>query len=233
MQQQTRRRALIGAASTAFAFACKTSSTQVAPAAASDTEPSAPVLPPEDLMREHGLLERLLLVYEDTAQRLDSGDTKVITALGDAADIMRRFVEEYHEKLEEDWVFPYMVRTNQHIDLVTTLRRQHEAGRSITRQVLSLSRRTSLQADGDRERLAHLMHRYARMMRPHVAREDTVLFPAFRTTITPLELNALGEQFENREHVLFGRAGFDGVVSTVAEIERTLGIYDLRRFTAD
>lgn len=224
---------MIGAASAALAVACKTPNANVAPAASAENEPEAPVLPPEDLMREHGVLERLLLIYEDGSERLQSGDRHTIAAIAGAADVMRRFVENYHEVLEESWVFPRLVRLNQLSDLVQTLRKQHEAGRAITVEVLRLANVSTLDSRDNREQLAHLMHKYVRMFRPHIAREDTVLFPAFREAVTPLELNALGEQFEHREHVLFGRDGFESVVSTVAELERTLELYDLKRFTAD
>lgn len=233
MTEYMRRRTLIGAASAALAAtACKTPNANI-PAATAEVEPEAPVLPPEDLMREHGVLERLLLIYEDGSQRLESGDRHTIAAIAGAADIMRSFVEHYHEVLEETWVFPRLLRLNQLTDLVQTLRRQHEAGRAITREVQRLAHVSTLDSRDNREQLAHDMHRYVRMMRPHMAREDTVIFPAFREAVTPLELTQLGEHFENREHSQFGRAGFENVVSTVAELERTLGLYDLKRFTAD
>jgi len=69
------------------------------------------------------------------------------------------------------------------------------------------------------------------MYAPHEAREDTVLFPAFRQMVTPAEFDALGEEFEKRERQLFGRDGFEGMVRKVAEIEKALGIYDLAQFT--
>jgi hypothetical protein len=69
------------------------------------------------------------------------------------------------------------------------------------------------------------------MYRPHEAREDTVLFPAIRTIVPSKEFEALGEQFEDKEHELFGKEGFEGIVSQVAKLEQTLGIYDLAQFT--
>lgn len=69
------------------------------------------------------------------------------------------------------------------------------------------------------------------MYRPHEAREDTVLFPALRTIVSPKELDAMGEQFEDREHALFGKEGFGGIVAEIAKLEETLGIHDLAQFT--
>jgi len=69
------------------------------------------------------------------------------------------------------------------------------------------------------------------MYRPHAAREDTVLFPAFRKLVKAREYAELGEQFEDKEDALFGRGGFDDVVGQVAELETAVGIYQLAQFT--
>ena len=69
------------------------------------------------------------------------------------------------------------------------------------------------------------------MYRPHEAREDTIVFPAFKTTLTQKEYDRLGDEFEDREHQLFGKEGFDGVIIKITAIEKSLGIYDLSKFT--
>ena len=69
------------------------------------------------------------------------------------------------------------------------------------------------------------------MYRPHEAREDTVLFPAFRKIVSKHEYDSLGEEFENNEQKLFGKDGFETMVNKVADIERGLGIYELQQFT--
>src|SRR5690349_9425964 len=48
------------------------------------------VSPAEDLMREHGLLNRILLIYEEAAGRLDQGRDVPGQSLAEAADIVRR-----------------------------------------------------------------------------------------------------------------------------------------------
>ena len=58
-----------------------------------------------------------------------------------------------------------------------------------------------------------------------------MLFPAIHTIVSPHEYDALGEEFERKEHQLFGSDGFEGMVEQVAAIEKELGIFDLDRFT--
>jgi hemerythrin-like domain-containing protein len=69
------------------------------------------------------------------------------------------------------------------------------------------------------------------MYQPHAAREDTVLFPAFRTLLPAKAYQELGEKFEQLEQDKFGEQGFHKVVGQVAELEESLGIFDLDQFT--
>lgn len=190
------------------------------------------VSPPEDLMREHGVLNRILLLYEEELCRL-SACRRPFEAepLHSAADIVRRFIEGYHEKLEEQHLFPRFRKAHQLVDLVDTLEAQHKAGRRLTETILALAVSGVERDDARCDKLMKAMEGFIRMYRPHEAREDTVLFPALRGIVSPHEFDALGELFEDREHQLFGREGFEGVVAQVAELEKRLGIYDLAQFT--
>ena len=83
----------------------------------------------------------------------------------------------------------------------------------------------------DRARLAGSLRGFVRMYRPHEAREDTVLFPAFHELVGQKEYERMGRQFEDREHELLGEAGFEKAVAEVARLEESLGIFDLAKFT--
>ncbi len=72
---------------------------------------------------------------------------------------------------------------------------------------------------------------FYRMYIPHIARENSVAFRAFHDLVPSKEYAELGEQFEEKEHALFGQDGFDKTVDRIAAIEKELSIYDLARFT--
>jgi hemerythrin-like domain-containing protein len=187
--------------------------------------------PPEDLMREHGVLKRVLLIYGEALRRLDTKQDFPPNALAGAAGIIRSFVEDYHEKLEEDFLFPRFEKANQLVDLVKVLRTQHQAGRRVTDVTVRFANLKSLKNESERAQLIASMQQFIRMYNPHEAREDTVLFPAFRKIVSPNEFDSLGEDFEKKEDELFGEDGFEKIVDKVAEIEKLFGIYDLAQFT--
>ncbi len=188
------------------------------------------VPPTEDLMREHGVLRRILLVYEEAIRKLASGDAAVVDVIAGAANIVHRFVEGYHEKLEEDFVFPRMEKAGKLVDLTQVLRIQHAAGRKVTDAILASTRQKSLGAER-RQSLTASMQSFIRMYAPHAAWEDTELFPAFRLLYTEAELDRLGDRFESQEHKLLGSGGFEGSLAEVGDLEKALGIHDLSKFT--
>ncbi len=186
--------------------------------------------PPEDLMREHGVLRRLLLVYDKYISDYGVGGSAALEPLMDTAKLVRTFVEDYHEKLEEDYVFPSFMKASKMVDLVDVLAVQHDAGRRLTQIILSVRRSEYLDEAG-RSRLVECMRQFVRMYRPHAAWEDTVLFPTLHETMSREAYQKMGDIFEEREHKLFGPEGFENVVEQTAAIEKMVGIYGLERVT--
>jgi hemerythrin-like domain-containing protein len=185
----------------------------------------------EDLMREHGVLRRILILYREVAPKIAAGTVIDVGALSSASTLFRDFGEQYHERqLEETYIFPEL-RKGALAGLVDVLLDQHERGREITAFILDATKGGRL--DGARsQQLAAALTGFARMYEAHAAREDTVLFPAFKTALPEARLDGLAERFEEIEHQQFGEDGFDAAVKQVAEIEARLGVGDLAGFTA-
>jgi len=195
--------------------------------AAAESEVSAP----EDLMREHGVLRRLLLIYEEALRRLRGEEAVSLAVFPRTATLVRKFVEDYHEKLEENFIFPEFEKRRQLVPLVKVLREQHAAGRAATDLMLrSIANKRFVSAEA-RQEFTRTCGTFIRMYRAHAAREDTVLFPALHKILSAAEMDALGDQFEKEEDRLFGDEGFAKTVDQVAAIEKQLGIYDLAQFT--
>src|SRR5213596_2119395 len=127
------------------------------------SKPAEEVSPPEDLMREHGVLKRVMLVYDEILRRMDSKQDFAPESLADAAGIIRHFIEDYHEKLEEDFLFPRFEKAGKQSDLTRILREQHQAGRRLTDTTLSLAKLKSLKEDSDRKQLGDSLRQFIRM----------------------------------------------------------------------
>ena len=187
--------------------------------------------PAEDLMREHGILKRVLFVYGEGIRRIETDQELPPETILDSAKIIRNFIEDYHEKLEEDFLFPRFRKAGKLLDLVEVLLQQHQGGRKLTDLTMRFATNQALKNADDRRKLADSLRQFVRMYNPHEAREDTVLFPEFRKIVSRHEYDSLGEDFEKKEDELFGEDGFEKMVDKVAGIEKKLGIHELSQFT--
>lgn len=194
-------------------------------------EDDVPVTPPEDLMREHGVLKRVLLIYREVIRRMEAGAELPVQELNAGAAIIRSFIEDYHEQLEEQHVFPKLEKAGKLADVTAVLRSQHARGRVLTDRMLAATGAGPAIDQAKRAALAGDMSAFIRMYEPHEAREDTVVFPALRQVMPAKAFREMADMFEDEEHRRFGQAGFEGVVDKVADIEKSLGIYDLSQFT--
>jgi len=184
----------------------------------------------EDLMREHGILRRAILVFRACAVHLGAGQTVDAQALHRAAQLFRNFGEEYHEKkLEEENIFPQVKKAGgEAAALVDVLLAQHRRGREIISYVLDATNGTTF----DGKAMAGALHSFELMYEHHAAREDTILFPAWKKAIGAHEVEEMGDKFEDIEKAQFGGDGFDMAVKQIGEIEQALGLAHLAAFTA-
>jgi hemerythrin-like domain-containing protein len=226
---------IAGAAAASAGWASSEPTAVSADSALSKASASAPdlaVIPPDDdLMREHGVLKRVLLCYREMIGRVQADGPLNTQDVHDAALIIHDYIEGFHEGLEEGYVFPRLLRAGQLVGTISTLLVQHARGRVITQFILGQANAKGSANAGTRARLAAAMQAFDRMYEPHEAREDTAVFPAFRQVIPAEDLSDLGQQFADLERQQFGTDEFAAMVARVAGIEQDLGIYDLSQFT--
>jgi hemerythrin-like domain-containing protein len=199
--------------------------------AAARKEKAEDIPPTEDLMREHGILRRILLVYDEAVRRLTTDDAAAVGVIASAAALVRRFIEGYHEKLEEEFVLPTLEKAGKLVELTKVIRLQHAAGRKLTESILKGTKGGKSAGAQARHAISADLQAFARMYAAHAAWEDTDLFPVYRQQFTEAQLDQLGEKFEEQEHKLLGGSGFEGSLKEVADLEKAFGIHDLARFT--
>jgi hemerythrin-like domain-containing protein len=145
---------------------------------------------------------------------------------------MRRFGEDYHErKLEEAFIFPALKKAGgPAADYVDVLIAQHNRGREITAHILDVSGKGDIPS-GAGTGLADAMNAFELMYAHHAAREDTIVFPAWKKAISRHQLAEMGEKFEDIEKETFGHDGFEDAVKQISAIEAVLGLADIAQFT--
>jgi hemerythrin-like domain-containing protein len=185
-------------------------------------------------MREHGVLRRALLVYVAAASKLRADPSTVPPdILQKTARLFRSFGEEYHEKkLEEAFIFPAVKKAGGgaggYPDVLVV---QHDRGREITDYIIAVTQGAKLGA-ASAAQLAKALESFVLMYQHHAAREDTIVFPAWKQTMNAVQLDEMGDKFEEIEKQQFGEDGYESAVKQIADIEGGLGLADIGQFTA-
>lgn len=226
----------------ALLISCQPKSNGTAGGATNDeNKPPAPgeavpneVTATEDLMREHGILRRALLVYQESIAKLRQ-DAAAFPAdtLEKTAQLFRVFGEDYHEKrLEEGYIIPLIKKVQGPVAAYgDVLLGQHARGREITDYLLSVSKADRI-ATNQVENVAKTLESFVRMYEHHAAIEDTVVFPAWKAATGAEEYDQLSDKFEDIENEMFGSDGFESALKRMEEIEAGLGLTNLDMFTA-
>ena len=221
-----RRRWLIGTAG-AMLLAAPALAQQTAPTKTKATEGG--ITATERLMRDSGLLLRLLAIYEAGGRRLGGGEDIEPIIFTQAAETMRDFVHDYHEKQEETQVFPRFKKAGRMVELIDVMQAQHASGQRLTARILELAPKSATK--NERQAMIEAMQAASVLYRPHVARELTDVWPTLRTLLTPNEFDELSATLEKDETEKLGKDGFDKVAKKVEALEKRIGINDLSQFT--
>jgi len=206
----------------------------IAAVRAAGQQKEAEVTANEDLMREHGVIRRALIVYAEAARRARR-DVKAIPfpSLLETAQLFRRFAEDYHERaLEEAHIFPLVRKLKSPVaELPDVLVAQHRRGREITDYILKVAARGGLSA-AEAESFPATLESFVAMYEPHTAREDTVIFPAWKAALGEKRYDEMGDRFEDIERKMFGHDGFEDAVKRITQIETAFKLSDLSSVTA-
>jgi hemerythrin-like domain-containing protein len=172
-------------------------------------------------------LRRALVVYRESATRLRADAASVPPdALTRTAKLFRTFGEDYHERaVEEAYVLPKIDPA-----LAAAIKAQHDRGRAIQDWLVAVLGAGKIGARA--QDVAKVLDGFARMYETHAAREDTIVFPAWKKALGEKAVHEMGERFEDIEKKTLGPEGFEHAEKEMTAIEQSLGLSDLRFFDA-
>lgn len=178
----------------------------------------------EDLMREHALLSRIMTIYEHLSVSFENGTYQLIdwTISYKCAYIVRHFIEDYHERSEEQFIFPILKKYNKHRRLINELIKQHKLGRQMTDRIIDLSKLKSNASE-----LSLLLRLFCKLYRVHASREDTVIFQDLYGLLSVLQRQELTDRMQQAE----ADESFDQTLKSVEALEKKLGIHDIYTLT--
>lgn len=167
------------------------------------------MFPTFDLMREHALLDRILRIYESVCRNpfLTGKQKKHFIKI---VNIVSTFIENYHEPMEEKYIFPHFPRK----DTIKHLIKQHKKSKKMTKHIL--------ESINDPDELTSSLHKYIQMYREHEIIENTEVFEYYYHNVPREKQAKIYEIFEKTEDEKFGRHALTKFIEAVIEAEKKL-----------
>jgi hemerythrin-like domain-containing protein len=187
----------------------------------------------EDLMQEHGILGRTLLIYEELADLFEHDKPDPQDCLPGATEIIIKYVQGQHERVEELLIFPALTKANALPDLVSVLVTQHKVGHELTNTIKKKTEQGSHKTKQGRLDLANLLKMFSTMFRPHMLREDTVIFPRLHEIMNEAQYEELSTKVQSLESNMVNSTDLGSILRQLEGIEGALGIHNLAKFTAE
>ena len=157
--------------------------------------------PTQVLMDEHRVIEHVLDALQRAAIRL-SNDELIRPALFlNAALFIKNFADGCHHRKEEGVLFPAMIDSGLPAQggPVAAMLAEHELGRDFTREMKAAAEKWE---KGDYSARAAVIHNalgYVALLRPHIQKEDKILFPMADRIIKPELQEKVAAEFERIE----------------------------------
>ncbi len=143
------------------------------------------------LRDEHRVILKALDILDATAARLAVGDAIPEALWSALLDWLQGFADARHHAKEEQLLFPALIRAGLPSPggPVDVMLEEHEIGRDLVRAM----------AQGGPVHRATETRRYTALLRDHIAKEDTVLFPLADELLPSAEIERLRREFERAD----------------------------------
>jgi hemerythrin-like domain-containing protein len=181
------------------------------------TTPDTPI---EVLMREHTLILRVLAALERKLTAWESGAPPDRAYVEKAVEFLRGFADRCHHGKEEDILFVAMV---SELDFprkagpVAVLTTEHITGRDFIRKIAE----AAIGLGQDPAALRQVIENgrgYIELLRAHIEREDTVVFPMVEQFLDDADNARLAAKFEQFEREDMGGGRREMLMRLLADL---------------
>ena len=141
------------------------------------------------LVREHDRILAVISALHDFAALHAGDDPEGRIRLGEFVRFFREYLDGWHHAREEDLLFDVMVRTGFPEDSgpVGCMKRDHELGRGHVQALAQLASGTAPFSPVEVALLGDLVLGHSRVLVPHIAKENRMLYP-MAARLLPAEL---------------------------------------------
>ena len=131
------------------------------------------------MTEEHRLILRMIELVEKNTALMEQGVFRNWTFFLDAVDFIRTYADRYHHAKEEDVLFVELVNNGmpEKQSPIEAMHIEHEQGRAFVRALEDAAEKALNGEPGQIPVIAENAKGYAALLRGHIDKEDTILYP--------------------------------------------------------
>ena len=157
--------------------------------------------PTETLKHEHQMILRVLDAAEKEAASIRKNGIVHVTLVREMVDFFRNFVDRCHHTKEEKHLFALMHQKGMSMQFgpLAVMLHDHDQGRARIQAILEALPKEGQPNEAAAAKIAENLSLYASLLRSHIAREDSVLYPMADRLLSPADQEALTDAFDRVE----------------------------------
>lgn len=181
------------------------------------------MLPTDDLMNEHRVIERMLEILTKASNRLEKGQDIDSELYVDAVDFLKNFADKCHHTKEEKLLFEKMMErgVSGEVGPIAVMMREHQDGRAHVKSLDKLSKEKMSKTT--REGLIKSSRAYVDLLSKHIQKEDNVLYPLANQILDKDDQKELEKGFKEVEEKVMGPGVHEKYHHMIEEWEEEFG----------
>lgn len=172
----------------------------------------------QDLVHEHEAILFALRVLDEISIRVNEGKDIPPGDIIELIEFLKLFADKCHHGKEEGFYFPALesagiLRANGPIGVMLS---EHDAGRAF----IKVMQRSVTEKISDKEGFVKAAQGYVGLLRSHIEKENTVLFPMGDAKLSEAKHKELLEEFEKFEENVIGKGKHEELHKQLEEFNR-------------
>lgn len=158
------------------------------------------------MVEEHELILRMIALVEKNTALMEQGQFRNWQFYLDAVDFIRNFADQFHHAKEEAVLFVELVKNGmpEKSSPIEAMHIEHDQGRAFVRGLEEAVLRVINQETGQLPIIAENAKGYAKLLRDHIDKENSVLYP-LAERILPAEVrDGMLQQYQASEARMSG-----------------------------
>lgn len=131
------------------------------------------------MVKEHHLILRMIALLENNVALMEQGRFRNWQFFLDAVDFIRNYADRFHHAKEEDVLFVELINNGmpEKQSPIEAMHIEHDQGRAFVRNMAAAAEKALAAEAGQIAIIAENANGYIDLLREHIDKEDTVLYP--------------------------------------------------------